>query len=411
MGEISYRDRNEGQLDRYGKKKKPNWQYRFYIDSEGGKRKRIEKSGYKRKQDAVAAATAIYAEYLNSGEVFQSCKLSYADVLDRWMVDYCAIECNDVTRSNYEKKIRLHIKPAIGMYRITSITTEVIQRFINSMVEKKYSRNTISVVKGIVSKSLKYAKRMKWVRYNEAADVELPSLSASKVLRSKERIALPKETIAEIFKRFPEGHSCYIPLLLGYRAGTRIGEAFAFEWKDIDFEAGTIDINKQVQWYKEKQAWKILPPKYESYRNIDMDKQTMSYLKKEKQLQMQMRLAYGSKYTRLYKDEDGFINTDGRGEEIFMVTVRADGTYIQSRVMHHCSRVVHNELNCPEFDFHTLRHTHATELAEAGVDMKEIQRRLGHKSIEVTDKKYVHATKAMREEAVGILNDLYKRVE
>lgn len=408
MGGISYRNKNEGKLDRYGKKKKPNWEYRFYVAPVDGKSKRVEKSGYERKQDAVEAATIAYAEYMSSGEVSKPSMLSYADVLDKWMEDYCAIECNDVTRLNYEKKIRLHIKPKIGQYRVTAITTEVIQRLINSMVKDKYSRNTISVVKSIISKSLKYAKRMKWVRYNESTDVELPSLSASKGLRSKERVALPREKIAEIFRRFPEGHSCYIPLLMGYKGGTRIGEAFAFEWEDVDFEAGTIDINKQVQWYKEKQAWKILPPKYESYRNIDMDKQTMSYLKKEKQLQIQMRLAYGPKYTRLYRDEEGFINTDGRGEEIFMVTVRADGTYIHPRVMQNCSRAVHAELNCPEFDFHTLRHTHATELAEAGVDMKEIQRRLGHKSLQVTDKRYIHATQRMREDAMVILEALYQ---
>ena len=60
-----------------------------------------------------------------------------------------------------------------------------------------------------------------------------------------------------------------------------------------------------------------------------------------------------------------------------MVTVRSDGSYIQPRVMQHCSYVVHKELGHPAFDFHTLRHTHATELEEAGVSSKEIQRRLG----------------------------------
>ena len=35
MGGISYRNKNEGKLDRYGKKKKPNWEYRFYVDLSG----------------------------------------------------------------------------------------------------------------------------------------------------------------------------------------------------------------------------------------------------------------------------------------------------------------------------------------------------------------------------------------
>ena len=366
-----------------------------------------EKSGFKRKQDAVAAATLAYAEYLGGGEVIEPSGMSFSDVLDSWMEEYCRQELADETIKNYEKRIRNHIKPALGQYAVSSLSTHVIQRFINEMAKAQYSRNTISSVKGIISKALKYAKRMKWVVRNEALEVELPSWNASRKLRSKLRVPLERETVKEIFVRFPEGHSCYAPLLFGYRGGTRIGEAFAFCWDDIDFANGQIDINKQVQWYKERQQWRIVPPKYDSYRKIDMDRETMAYLKRERQRQLQFRLGYGKAYVRLYADSEGYINTDGNGNEIQMVTVRCDGLYIQPRVMQHCSKVIHQELGCPAFDFHSLRHTHATELEEAGVSSKEIQRRLGHKSEETTRRVYVHATDEIRKQSVEILNTMY----
>ena len=407
MGEIYYRDRNEGKFDKNGKKKKPNWQYRFELCTVDGKRQRKEKSGFKRKQDAVAAATLAYAEYLGGGEVIEPSRMSFSDVLDSWMEEYCRQELADETIKNYEKRIRNHIKPALGQYAVSSLSTHVIQRFINEMAKAQYSRNTISSVKGIISKALKYAKRMKWVVRNEALEVELPSWNASRKLRSKLRVPLERETVKEIFVRFPEGHSCYTPLLFGYRGGTRIGEAFAFCWDDIDFANGQIDINKQVQWYKDRQQWRIVPPKYDSYRKIDMDRETMAYLKRERQRQLQFRLGYGKAYVRLYADSEGYINTDGNGNEIQMVTVRCDGSYIQPRVMQHCSKVIHQELGCPAFDFHSLRHTHATELEEAGVSSKEIQRRLGHKCEETTRRVYVHATDEMRKQSVEILNTMY----
>ena len=34
MSGISYRNRNEGLIDQNGKKKKANWQYRFYLPTE-----------------------------------------------------------------------------------------------------------------------------------------------------------------------------------------------------------------------------------------------------------------------------------------------------------------------------------------------------------------------------------------
>ena len=57
--------------------------------------------------------------------------------------------------------------------------------------------------------------------------------------------------------------------------------------------------------------------------------------------------------------------------------------------------------------FHSLRHTHATELSEAGVNIKEIQRRLGHSTMDVTSKRYLHATKAMEEESVEKMNRMF----
>ena len=160
MGEIYYRDRNEGKFDKNGKKKKPNWQYRFELCTVDGKRQRKEKSGFKRKQDAVAAATLAYAEYLGGGEVIEPSRMSFSDVLDSWMEEYCRQELADETIKNYEKRIRNHIKPALGQYAVSSLSTHVIQRFINEMAKAQYSRNTISSVKGIISKALKYAKRM-----------------------------------------------------------------------------------------------------------------------------------------------------------------------------------------------------------------------------------------------------------
>ena len=93
-----------------------------------------------------------------------------------------------------------------------------------------------------------------------------------------------------------------------------------------------------------------------------------------------------------------------------MVTVRKDGSYIQPRVMQRCSHMIRTELGYPAFDFHTLRHTHATELEEAGVSGKEIQRRLGQKSEMTTRRVYVHATDEMRKQSVEILNSMYLEV-
>lgn len=84
--------------------------------------------------------------------------------------------------------------------------------------------------------------------------------------------------------------------------------------------------------------------------------------------------------------------------------VRPDGSYINSRNMQHVSHIARHELGIPKFDYHSLRHTHATMLAEKGASPKYVQYRLGHKNIQVTMQIYQHLTDKMSEEGARLLD-------
>ena len=86
--------------------------------------------------------------------------------------------------------------------------------------------------------------------------------------------------------------------------------------------------------------------------------------------------------------------------------VRPDGSYINSRTMQHVSKVATRELGYENFDYHPLRHTHATMLVERGASPKYVQHRLGHRHVALTMSLYTHLTDALADEGAQLLDTL-----
>lgn len=59
---------------------------------------------------------------------------------------------------------------------------------------------------------------------------------------------------------------------------------------------------------------------------------------------------------------------------------------------------------------HSLRHTHTSLLAEAGVSLPQIMERLGHKDEDTTKNVYLHVTKEMKKEASQKFKELMENL-
>lgn len=405
MGVVYYRNRNKGKVDKQGRPLKPRWEYRFAGAFVRGKRIIFSKGGFATKQEAIAAGTKAQSEYMATGAVFKESTMSYGDCLDSWMENYVKIRCAPSTVRNYENFVRKHIFPTLGQYRLTSIRHETVQRFIIGLYHQQYSRSTMVNLLGVISCSMRYAKRQGWIQVNPAEDIDLPSRRESALLPSKQRDSIPREVIAKILDRFPEGHPSHLPIMLAYHCGLRKGEVFGLSWDMVDLDEGLLYVSRQMQRYKGHTSWQLVPPKYNSSRRVRLDPVIWDLLRRTREQQLKRREHYGEMYTVTRIDAEGSLGDEG--EEIEMVIIRDDGKFMIPEVTHNISFVVRNELGYELFDFHSLRHTHATELCENGVNLKEIQRRLGHKSVEVTNRIYLHATDAMERESMEIMKKMY----
>ena len=242
--------------------------------------------------------------------------------------------------------------------------------------------------------------------------------------RHSPHVYLTREQLSVIFDRFPLGHPSYLPLMIGLHCGLRLGEAFALTWDDIDLDEKKLSVNKQIQWRQFKRTeeqkqeyngrntedagcWYYSSTKCKSDRILELDDELYQVLSVEKSKQDTARAYYGDRYSRYYETERRIITQEPTEKEIRFVCIREDGSYISPRTMQHTSYIIHHDLNIKEFDYHSLRHTHATVLLEKGAPLKYIQQRLGHKKIDITINVYQHLTEDLRQMGTEVLNDIF----
>ncbi|WP_458406895.1 site-specific integrase [Anaerotignum sp.] len=398
------------------RKRGKSWSYYFDAAKVGGERKKIEKGGFRTKKEAEQALAKALVEYSNSGQVFTPSDISVSDYLDFWYKNYCVPNLSENTLNDYKNSIDNHLKPNFGIYRLSSLQAATIQEYVNAMKLRGYSKSSISGMMTVLSGSLDYAiEPLHYIKENPCRFIKIGVVPTP----PKERIILTDEEFEEITSRFPPGSRFYVPLMIGWNCGLRISECLALTWDHVDFENRTLNIEVQTVRRKAGKTtfWALKAPKKESRRKIIFGETLYNVLKAEKKRQQENELKYGEFYTVHYltefKDEKGAkrqrINSVQKGQaagiqRYNMICIDENGTMTTTDSFKYCSRVIHHELLLA-FDYHSLRHTHATKLVEAGANIKAVQKRLGHKDISTTLNTYVHNTDDMAQDAADLFEE------
>ena len=391
MGELRTRKRGK------------NWEWSFEGARIGGKRNPISKGGYRTKAEAVAAGTQAKAEYDRGGRAFSPSVISVADFLDYWLENHVKKNMAHNTYLDYEAKVRIHIKPSLGSYRLASLAPDVIQNWIESTKDKGLAKSSVKNILACLSGAMNYAVLpCKYLAQNPCAGVKIGRVNDSQYSKEYREYVLPLKDFEKLIDRFPEGSNFYLPLMLGFHLGTRLGESYGFDLlTDVDFKAHTIRIERQMQ--KENGVWFYRPPKYGSCRIIKMGKTIESILRRTITARKKNMLLYGQYYTKTYIAPDNSLFQSRVAmpyREIMPACIRENGEILTPESFKYCARVAHTELGLPLFHSHSLRHTHGTILAENGVYPKTVMERLGHRDVNTTLQTYVFNTETMQEDSV-----------
>jgi len=182
----------------------------------------------------------------------------------------------------------------------------------------------------------------------------------------------------------------YWPVLLALSTGMRRGEVFALRWKNVDLGNGSIRVMESLE--QTRAGIRFKAPKSERTRSVIAPKFAVTELRRLKRQQAEELLMIGIRQT----DET-------------LVCARTDGLPLQPQSLtHQFTRLISRIRDLPRVCFHDLKHSHATQLLQAGVHPKIAQGRLGHATITTTLDLYSHVTDTMQSDAAARLDAAFQ---
>ena len=390
------------------------YEYRVEIAPIDGKRQWLSKSGYRTKPEAQEAGVQAYNEYLNAGIPFKTCDLSYSDYLDYWLENYCKNNLRYNTIQTYTLLIKKYIKPKIGKFKLSTITSVSLNSYITDIVNefnhsKSYFNNILKVVKG----SFRDACNLYgFIKYNPALSLRLPKINK---YSEDVKHLYTKEEIDIILEKFKDNATFICSFLTSCYTGMRTGEVFALTWEDIDLDKGTINIKHSVydKSKDNKGRWFLGQTKtYSGTRTIYIGNTLKEALTNYKKRQDYLKEVFGQQYKYYHLEDDIdtnnsvdkriVINTNNENI-INLVFTKEDGTYVGTDITKYPYKIIKNELNI-NARFYDLRGTYATRLTNNGTLMNEVSELMGHSDPSITRKYYISTTEDNKREAINNLD-------
>jgi integrase len=243
---------------------------------------------------------------------------------------------------------------------------------------------TVRYIHTILHAALRDALRWNLVVRNVADAATPPSAAATRPPRAK---AWTAEQLRALLGYAAD--SQYLPAWIFLAtSGCRRGECLGLRWNDIDLEAGTAVMSRQVTALDHEVVVKELPKTKQAHL-IRLDSGTVAMLRRLRVQQAESRLRLGPGY----RDDDYvFCQFDGRPHH----PERFSREFDRKQRYFNRDHPVHQ---LPEITLHGLRHTWATLALSAGIDIKIVSERLNHSSTHITREIYTHVTPPMQSDA------------
>ena len=306
-------------------------------------------------------------------------RLAVEQIAERWLAA-AEQRVSARTLQGYTSHVRLYIAPTLGSTRADTLRPMHIESAISNWAKGSrkdgeggnISARTLAHVFNTLRTMLRWAVRMGSIVRSPADSVDPPRYT------NKEMTALDPGKFEDVLAA-AEGTEFQDAIAVAVGTGLRRGELLGLQWGDISIDFRKLAVRRSAETIKGEIRTK--PPKTRrSARTLSLPSFVADFLRS--------------------------IAAQRKPKDTDWVFVRFDGSQWEPGAFSLDFARFVKQSGLPHVRFHDLRHSFGTLALGSGVDLQTVSRALGHESVAITSRIYVHAVEALQEDQAARIDAL-----
>ena len=375
----------KGHIRRRGAK---SWELKFDCGRDETGRRKLQYISVKgSKKDADAKLSELLAA-VGKGTYIEPTKVTVAEYVRARIAQWEVTAIGAKTAERYRSLLRHQVEAHdIGAMPIQKVRAEHVEAWHTTLLTRGHcrggglSRKTIKHAHGLLLQALDDAVKFNLVTTNYAR------LQPSPELEDKEMAILDADQQSAVLDGL-RGHEFHPLVVTALYTGVRLAELLALRWGNADMDNKVIRVREALE-DTEAHGLRFKAPKTKAgRRDVSLPDIVISTLRDHRRKQLEFRLACGL----------------GKLPDDALVFPDASGGPRSPNVVSNRWGILAEKLGVGAVTFHGLRHTHASQLIDAGIDVVTVSKRLGHSSPNITLQVDAHLVQNSDAKAAAAIN-------
>lgn len=312
--------------------------------------------------------------------------------VEKLIEEYLVSHKPEIKESTFIEVKRLldkYIIPTLGKYKLSKLTMPILQQWKNGLQAPESTRQTLNSKKSVYSAlnaTLNYAIKMDYIATNPLE--KLGNFKETVQIKQEMQFYTPEEFSKFIATARAEAEKTegihewyyYVFFNIAFFTGMRRGEIYALTWNDIT--DNVIHITKSIAQNLRGEDKITAPKNQSSIRDLQIPIPLQNVLQEHFE-----RCSLAPDFSK-----DLYICGGLQPVRDACLHLRGDKYAALAGVK--------------RIRLHDFRHSHASLLVHAGINIHEVARRLGHSNVSITLNTYSHLYPSEQERAIDVLNKI-----